>query len=315
MPWAASCPVDVTSERLVDTKPSQSWTPLHQSMLRCCVAGGQWPAERLHGAGLIENPECFLCGRKGTSFHRGYQCPGGHEFRYNYGLIDGTIAAAKQTEDNQLWTRAVVPDSMHRLPPPSFDGPEWSVKPQDGSLQFTGHGFGDGSGVSPFGPKSTRCGYSVVQVEMKRGAYQLRCCLLGPLPGPIQATPASEATALLHYLMNAIDKAGMVFFSDCQWVVDSHESGPTSCTGAAHVHADIWRKVHALNDGRKYQIRVEKVNAHATESDLAQGYPRWYKEGNAYADAGAKVGRTKHPRNQIEEKHIAKAFVLLQMLG
>ena len=120
---------------------------------------------------------------------------------------------------------------------------------------------------------------------------------------------------MLHYLVNAIDKEGLIFFSDCQWVVDSYGSGPTSCTGAAHVHADIWRKVHALNDGRKHQVRVEKVKAHATEADLAQGYPSWYKEGNAYADAGAKIGRTRHPRNQAEEKRIAKAFVLLQTLG
>ena len=119
----------------------------------------------------------------------------------------------------------------------------------------------------------------------------------------------------MHYIAHADDKRGMVFFSDCQWVVDSFEGGPSSCTGAGHVHADLWRRVHNKNDGRTSPIRIEKVKAHATDADLRQGYPLWYKEGNAYADAGAKKGRIRHPRNPPLEKKIAKAYVLLQMMG
>ena len=95
VPW-------ILLKRLVDTKPTSNWTPLHQSKIRCCVSGGQWPAERLHGAGLSDSPECYLCGSLRNQFHRGYTCPGGHDFRYNYGLLEGTVSAAKSDRDNPL---------------------------------------------------------------------------------------------------------------------------------------------------------------------------------------------------------------------
>ena len=62
-------------------------------------------------------------------------------------------------------------------------------------------------------------------------------------------------------------------------------------------------------------MAVEKVKAHVTAKDLAAGYSVFFREGNAYADAGAKLGRTHHPRNEDLEASISKAYVLVQMIA
>ena len=157
--------------RLISPKPSESWKPLHQSMLRCCTAKGQWPAQRLKDASLIPDGSCYLCGGPGTSFHRVYQCPGRHDYRYNYGLPEGTLAMARANSGDPLWTRAIAPDPTRDLPSPTDLAPTWTVLPRDGRKVFNAAGFGDGSGVAPFGPLSTRCGFAVVQIRNQGGTF------------------------------------------------------------------------------------------------------------------------------------------------
>jgi hypothetical protein len=107
----------------------------------------------------------------------------------------------------------------------------------------------------------------------------------------------------------------MIFYTDCQWVVDCFQRGPICCTGALHVHADIWRRIWKIQDARSHRVVCAKVKAHATEADIAAGYEQWLKEGNSYADAGAKLGRSRHPRNPALEKKSCKAYALVQMIG
>ena len=130
---------------------------------------------------------------------------------YSYGLPDGLLKSARSVIENPLWTRALVADPTRQLPLPSDSLPEWTVLQENGLKQFDGPGFGDGSGVSPFGGDSIRCGFSVVQIKGSNGSFSLAVCLLGPLPGIIQSTPAAEATALLYYLRYATDKKTMIF--------------------------------------------------------------------------------------------------------
>jgi len=108
----------------------------------------------------------------------------------------------------------------------------------------------------PFGIRSTRCGFAVAQVGYVNNTFALEACLLGPLPGAIQSTPAAEATALLFFIMNARDQTRLYFFSDCQWVVDGFYRGPTGTTGSSHVHADIWRRIWRYHDMRTFPIVV-----------------------------------------------------------
>ena len=140
-------------------------------------------------------------------------------------------------------------------------------------------------------------------------------CLLGPLPGPIQATPAAEAFALLQFLLHVDDAPGRTFFSDCAWVVDSFAGGPSASARAQHAHADIWRQIWAAHDARVYSIVVTKVKAHAKVSDLTSGYPLRLKEGNSFADAGAKEGRSMHPSDSALELEVARSFLLVTLVA
>jgi len=97
--------------------------------------------------------------------------------------------------------------------------------------------------------------------------------------------------------------------------VDSFSKGPTGTTGAGHVHADIWRRIWLYHDARAIPIKVAKVMAHATKAEVAAGYNVWFKEGNAYADAGAKEGRMMHSRDVCLEGKITKSQVLVQMMA
>ena len=62
--------------------------------------------------------------------------------------------------------------------------------------------------------------------------FRLQSRLAGPLPGPIQATPAAETYGLLMYVVNLVDSPGMVYYTDCAWVVSSFEGGRAATSGA-----------------------------------------------------------------------------------
>ena len=209
----------------------------------------------------------------------------------------------------------MVSDPTIGLPLPSIVDPQWTVLRENGRSGFDGSAFGDGSGVTPFGPESTRCGFGVVQVQRLHGTYVVRACLMGPLPLPLQATPAAEAFALLQYALHLELSAGLLsFFTDCQWVVDSFNAGRRATTHAFARHADIWRRIWDTYDDRGLNFRVVKVKAHATDSHVLQGYPEWWKEGNAYADAAAKAGRAMHPRNEPLETSALAVFDLISIV-
>ena len=132
------------------------------------------------------------------------------------------IAAATEQPHNPLWTRCLVADPTMGLPLPSIAEPTWTVLRKDGGPGFDGSAFGDGSGVSPFGPESTRCGFGIVQIVHNGVGYEVRACLRGPLPLPLQATPAAEAYALLQFALHLHPSASqepIAFHTDCEWVL------------------------------------------------------------------------------------------------
>ena len=50
-----------------------------RAALKSALVGGQWPQDRLHRAGLVDHPNCVLCGAsgvevRGTLSHRCLQC-------------------------------------------------------------------------------------------------------------------------------------------------------------------------------------------------------------------------------------------------
>jgi len=103
----------------------------------------------------------------------------------------------------------------------------------NGQKGFTKSALGERSGAMPYGNRSNRYGFAVKQVSYANKSFALGACLMGPLPGPIQSTPAAEATALMYYIMIAKDHTNLFFFSECQWVVDCFFDRP-------HGHHGSW---------------------------------------------------------------------------
>ena len=166
-------------------------------------------------------------------------------FMPKYGSESFLSAACKKRPGcNPLWMRALVPDPTRCLPRPSNSNNMWTVvAPSFGDVsahgvvhRFTSSAYGDGSWATPC-ERSTRCGFGVVQVLIRRGFTRVISCLLGPFPAPIQSTPAAEAYALLQYVANLVDKPGMIFFPECPWVASSFLSGRAS--GAFSTNASI----------------------------------------------------------------------------
>ena len=56
-----------------------------------------------------------------------------------------------------------------------------------------------------------------------------------------------------------------------------------------------------------------KVKAHATAAMVANGYPEVWREGNAYADAGAKERHTEHPCDMDCERVALATFALVML--
>lgn len=174
---------------LVQRKPDEKRTPLHQSFTRVIATNDIWTTDRLSAAGMIDGGRCRACGAPASCHHRCWDCPARYLSRHVHGFESCLRAAtAKDAALNPLWTRALVPDSTRCLPPPSSTNSIWTVKPPAINIgplgvvyQFADCAFGDGSGVTPFDDRSTRCGFGGVQVSIRNGITRVVACLL-PLP-------------------------------------------------------------------------------------------------------------------------------------
>ena len=214
-----------------------------------------------------------------------------------------------------LVQRAIIPDPTIHLPPPSVEQPTWTVIQSSGASCFTGPAYGDGSCRSLCGLGTERAGYCVVQLETTsvRNEWKLCACLVGPLPYALQRTPAAELFALIMYVRHYEGEGPAIYHGDCQWVLDGVDYGEWYTTRGSAKCADLWKELWAAIDRRKIILRTVKVEAHQTESSAISKGTLMHKEGNGYADAGAKLGVTLHPTDAdvVESACSAKALVAM----
>ena len=70
-----------------------------------------------------------------------------------------------------------------------------------------------------------------------------------------------------------------------------------------------------MHKARKFPIEVIKVKAHATSADVVAGYPEPWKEGNSYADAAAKQGRSMHPVDVAKTEEARRVLVTTTLVA
>ena len=309
-PWLAPL------RALLNARPTPSWTPQHQGTLRAIAANGLWTQDRLQEIGLVEDPSCQACGAGAGLWHRAWDCPAQAGFLAGYGLPDSVRAFARSARHLPLWTHALLPDPRDSLPLPvmTFE-PTWDLRPEAGC--FDGPAWGDGSAMKGQDARMTRAGWAVVQVERRGVLIHLTACLSGPLPGPVQSSPAAEAFGLWAYLKHC-GLPPYQYHTDCQWVVNSWRSGSAACTGAQHVHADLWRKIWlAIDDlGGPAAVQVTKVKAHSSRAAVLEGRVSAVdKAANDFADAAAKTSTARHPQAPLAEARCARTWHCVTMVA
>ena len=78
-------------------------------------------------------------------------------------------------------------------------------------------------------------------------------------------------------------------------------SGEAYSTKSGMACAELWRRMWKAHASIIATCYVNKVAAHATDEDVARGYPQQWRDGNACADAAAKQALDLHPRNEAAE--------------
>ena len=301
--------------RLVCDSTKLTWTPAHRSLVRTNLSGNLWTSKGLLDYRGIGDGACYACGLPGTMVHRCFACPAHSDFLRDYGLTEGIPRAAKNDPDNPLWTSALVRDPTRGFPSPGGHAPVWTLLPPSGKQEFTGSAFGDGSAQQLFGVRTQRAGWAVVQMRSLAGGSTALASVVGPLPGPLQDTPAAELFAMIQYVTYLVDRPGCIYHGDCQWVLDGFESGSYYTTRATAVHADLWRRFWRVHSKRNNPIIPFKVKAHVTDSEVSQGYSVNLKTGNDAADVGANQGRRLHPTDEEAVIGSKKIWMLVHVVA
>ena len=303
---------------LAHQKPTKEWGYQEQGILKAVVGNAMWNQQRLFEAGLADSDACTVCGETGSGWHGPWGCPATAAFRDNFGLTAAERRGAQRQQTWPMWTHALVEDPRVWLPAPLMDPAVfWTTRPREGL--FDGPAYGDGSGMFGNDPTMCRAGWGVITLRQDgpRGGRVVKTAEAhGPLPGMYQLVPAAEAMALLVWL-RFLGPPPWTFHTDCAWVKDSWTKGPEGTTGAAHIHADLWREIWArAEDVGREAITLIKVKAHSTMTDVEAGRITGVQRiGNNWADEAARDGAARHPHDEKAWQRVERTSQLITSLA
>ena len=203
-------------------KESESWTKIHKGMLYCLAANGSWPSDRLLKSGYDCSNLC-KCGLVHTTFHSLYSCTLSTTFRDQYGLDDLLLLDIRNYPHRSQWVTGIANSPFKDIASPYSDLEiVWNCSTGFNSF-FSGHGFGDGSGIHTAFIQTRRCGWGVCSAFMTSYTnFTSNAEAYGPLPGNMQVVPLAETFALFIFLKFSVAYEGKhTFFTDCQYVLDS----------------------------------------------------------------------------------------------
>ena len=271
-------------------------------MLMTAATGALWPMARKCEVFTNQaTPDCPRCGLKEDEFHRIWACTGNQQCtsQDNQGVIDSTeylTASATEDRDGNLcfWTRGLVPSSWVQVPPPLADPPIWLI---GGKCYEPGRYYTDGSGGKHTSDiRIRRCGFAIAKIVMYNGRWTLEQGCYGPLPGGRQTVPKAEMFALIALLQLALACHGphwvpdedYVCISDCQYLVNGFHNGRHQTSQG--LNGDLWSRLWELVDLLHGKVKVHKVAAHCSASDIVNHHITLEDAiGNSTADALATI--------------------------
>eukprot|EP00972_Heterocapsa_arctica_P035838 5271107-Heterocapsa_arctica.AAC.1 len=186
-------------------------------MLTKIVAGGLWPNQRLHEAGLVESPYCDLCnsGQVQDESHLMWSCSCVGQQKAMRELDDEAlvrVAAARAREHPTFWTRGLAPSNALCVPPPP-EVQEFCALPAE--PWAPGAYFTDASGGRLARDNLLRrVGFAAIQLQVAlldpqgRLVCEPQRFLGGPLAGPRQTVNRGELQAVISLLQHICPSVG-----------------------------------------------------------------------------------------------------------
>ena len=204
-----------------------------------------------------------------------------------------TLAFARL--EDRLPTRPLRCDQKPQLAPLAYHGlppradcwqPTAATEPEgDASVGHTGTSYGDSSGYHQQELELAVATWAVVRMIGEQAVSRVRSQVSGWFP----TVPRAELTALAWHLQSALAPA--TYVGDCKEVIRGARARvPEALTNSRSLHADLWRQVKQLIDGRCEGLCFVKTKAHRSraEAERNQEDPIENWLGNDAADSYAK---------------------------
>jgi len=259
---------------------SKGWNAHLRGALRSAVTNRQWPQERKHRAGLVEEPGCRLCHAvganvlhpdpvpAGTALHRSVFCPCHRGQRARTApreVLDCCRDPSRATGRTTWLTRALQPSLAHTIPPPaSVASFTWIVRPVDELLSVEWTVYTDGSLLDGPFAELRRPGWAFVALD-RDGVVQ--AIARGVPPPWISTIFGAEAWAVLQAVLVA-PVIGTLRI-DCKAAVNLLQAGPAAAVKPTRVTAAVWAGIFAALDERP-PADLSWMPAHTAVADVGR---------------------------------------------
>lgn len=202
---------------------------------RSTIAGGQWPQQHLHRAGLAEDPDRRRCRiQQGTLAHRHMGCDATWATRVAApdDLLAGYDAACADGRPGTPWEKLLTPSVAATLAEPDEElHLRWN---ENGAASFSGNAFVDSSRENGQSELFRRCGIGVATID---GNGKTVACAWAALPGAVQTVPGSETMALYVALRHCVPPVRI--FTDHKNLIRAVRRGRRYCTAARILHCNL----------------------------------------------------------------------------
>ena len=270
--------------------------PEDQAILRCCLNGSFFTADKHFAQGKLDSPACEFCGQKDSQEHRHWQCAHFEDCRKIHKAQIETLFEMDPCLRTHGWLPE--PPSLHRFRSlcldivPSWDNMQWPPE-----MPHVLHLFTDGACQQPHCPWSRFASWGVaLGLPEDDGFWPLTSGLVSGWTHTILRAELSAIIAACNAGLQS--QRPLVLWIDNELV---HRRVKQMVERGGWVKpnqkdADLWNKVlHLVRALGPQILAVCKVVSHQDHGGADTEAERWIFAGNDAADALATAAADSHP--------------------
>ncbi len=270
--------------------------PLGYGIARALVCNAIWTLGRANDIDGSIADLCPLCGKgRDTIHHRLWWCEACEDLRSQMVPERLVARARREGEEKKYFTTGIIPHPAEDRPGPAsaplltvvrYDG-----GPTEGTLDFQGHFFVDGSCTTHEIPELRRAGWAVV-VTTPEGELvaTIRSPLWHDLPQSPQAAEFVAYAAAVQYMAGP-----STVFGDCANVIRQATASPRARIAPTRKYSGVMRDMLKYPHRLAHQESFVKVRAHVDIHSIQEEEGRRLAMGNDLADRLAKEAVKDHP--------------------